>query len=217
MKKLGPMLPLATMVLFLSSATRAADSVTLLPTHETGLRSFNDGVDVILLTFDDVKKFTEDRTVAHFDLRGLSGVVPNATLNIPIDSIGDGFGLFGGGTLELYAFAGDGTVSVDEWDAGTLFTAVTVPLGQSIHSVDITNLVQAAVKRGDPFLSFSFRASGPDRYGLSEAVGLPEPSILMTFPSSKAECKQRGEEPFGWEWFGFKNQGQCIQFVNTGK
>lgn len=31
-------------------------------------------------------------------------------------------------------------------------------------------------------------------------------------PTDKNECKQGG-----WENYGFKNQGQCIQFVNTGK
>jgi hypothetical protein len=33
-----------------------------------------------------------------------------------------------------------------------------------------------------------------------------------TFPTSKDQCKNGG-----WKAFGFKNQGQCIQFVNTGK
>lgn len=30
--------------------------------------------------------------------------------------------------------------------------------------------------------------------------------------SAKADCKQGG-----WEEFGFRNQGQCIRYVNTGK
>lgn len=31
-------------------------------------------------------------------------------------------------------------------------------------------------------------------------------------PADKAACKNGG-----WANFGFKNQGQCIRFVNTGK
>lgn len=36
--------------------------------------------------------------------------------------------------------------------------------------------------------------------------------ILIEDPTSKADCKQGG-----WDEYGFKNQGQCIRFVNTGK
>ena len=38
-------------------------------------------------------------------------------------------------------------------------------------------------------------------------------AFLLTPPlTSKDQCKKDG-----WKAFGFKNQGQCIQFVNTGK
>ncbi len=37
-------------------------------------------------------------------------------------------------------------------------------------------------------------------------------AFLLTPATSKEQCKDGG-----WENFGFKNQGQCIQFVNTGK
>jgi len=37
-----------------------------------------------------------------------------------------------------------------------------------------------------------------------------EPEV--TDPTTKAECKKGG-----WEDFGFKNQGQCVRFVETGK
>lgn len=36
--------------------------------------------------------------------------------------------------------------------------------------------------------------------------------VLPNDPQTKEECKNGG-----WETFGFKNQGLCIQFVNTGK
>jgi probable HAF family extracellular repeat protein len=37
-------------------------------------------------------------------------------------------------------------------------------------------------------------------------------AFLLTPATSKNQCKDGG-----WRTFGFKNQGQCIQFVNTGK
>jgi probable HAF family extracellular repeat protein len=37
-------------------------------------------------------------------------------------------------------------------------------------------------------------------------------AFLLTPATGKEQCKDGG-----WENFGFKNQGQCIQFVNTGK
>jgi probable HAF family extracellular repeat protein len=37
-------------------------------------------------------------------------------------------------------------------------------------------------------------------------------AFLLTPATSKEQCKNGG-----WKNFGFKNQGQCIQFVNTGK
>lgn len=39
------------------------------------------------------------------------------------------------------------------------------------------------------------------------AAGIPAPA-----PETKTDCKKGG-----WQEFGFKNQGQCIRYVNTGK
>lgn len=36
--------------------------------------------------------------------------------------------------------------------------------------------------------------------------------VEISLPSTKSQCMKGG-----WKAFGFKNQGQCIQFVNTGK
>jgi len=35
---------------------------------------------------------------------------------------------------------------------------------------------------------------------------------VLAQPTTKADCKKGG-----WVQFGFRNQGQCIRFVNTGK
>jgi hypothetical protein len=38
-------------------------------------------------------------------------------------------------------------------------------------------------------------------------------ALFMISRISKEECKKYR----GWQRYGFKNQGQCIKFVNTGK
>lgn len=61
---------------------------------------------------------------------------------------------------------------------------------------------------------------GGNRYGwftvIDVANGIHVDAHELYFPlpdpETKDDCKKGG-----WEDFGFKNQGQCIQFVNTGK
>jgi hypothetical protein len=59
---------------------------------------------------------------------------------------------------------------------------------------------------------YGFVLAGPDdpnpftTWNEVEAETCPPPQ-----PESKDDCKKGG-----WEAFGFKNQGQCIKFVNTG-
>jgi hypothetical protein len=47
---------------------------------------------------------------------------------------------------------------------------------------------------------------------LTDGCPLDPPPPAPENPESKNDCKKGG-----WEAFGFKNQGQCIKFVNTGK
>lgn len=46
----------------------------------------------------------------------------------------------------------------------------------------------------------------------TEGPGATACILIVNDPVSKADCKNSG-----WEEYGFKNQGQCIRFVNTGK
>jgi hypothetical protein len=45
-----------------------------------------------------------------------------------------------------------------------------------------------------------------------DQLGKARAYFLTPVPETKDDCKKGG-----WEDFGFKNQGQCIKFVNTGK
>jgi len=162
----------------LSSGLNAA---TITPADMTGLRSFDAGVNVLLLTFDAVKTGTEDRTIAHFDISTLSGATLSAVLEIPINNIDPGLPA---GTFDVYSFTGDGIVSIDEWNAGVLEQAFTgIEGGNQTLSLDITTLLLNSISNNDTYLSFNFRGGvGTDRYWLSDINGLPDPVINTIVP-----------------------------------
>jgi len=56
----------------------------------------------------------------------------------------------------------------------------------------------------------SFYGLPIDQFGIGEVVVDGDDVILA--PTTKEQCKNGG-----WRHFDFRNQGQCIQFVNTGK
>ena len=156
------------------------------PADITGLRSFDGGATVYVLTFPAVKVIVssgmEDRTVAHFDVTGFVGRVPPLSLTIPVDNMDEGDPA---GDFEVYLFAGDGVVSADEWDAGRLLhTFEDLEGGFQVLELDVTDLVQIAVDRGFPFVSFGFRAL-EDRFSLGASFGVPgETRLVVRVPDA---------------------------------
>ena len=74
---------------------------------------------------------------------------------------------------------------------------------------DLNNLIP--VRSGwDLIVAYGINYAGQIA-GIGTHNGLDRP-FLLTPAQSKEQCKKGG-----WKNFGFKNQGQCIQFVNTGK
>lgn len=58
-------------------------------------------------------------------------------------------------------------------------------------------------------------AGGAAPESFASGLGLPWDLVIVPMPANptiKTECKEDG-----WQSFDFKNQGDCIQFVNTGK
>jgi PEP-CTERM motif len=160
-----------------------ANPPTLQPTAITGLRNGtpSDPSKAILLAFQSVT-IGEDRTIAHFGIQGLSQVA-QATMTIPIIDIDPGPPL---GTFDVYYFYGDGIVSTDEWNAGTLLQSfnnldVVEPTLRVDLTVDVTSVLNAGIQQNEPFLSFNFRAgSGTDRYHLGDLGRVPNTSIALT-------------------------------------
>lgn len=58
--------------------------------------------------------------------------------------------------------------------------------------------------------SASFLGGPIDQFGIGEIVA--DGANVVLRPTDKDQCKNNG-----WKRFDFKNQGQCIQYVNTGK
>lgn len=141
-------------------------AVPLDPTDMRGLRSF--GGTPLLLDFSAVKGGTEDRTVAHFDISGFSGPVVSAILNLSMQNQDSDLP----SVLDIYSFAGDGTVSIDEFDSGTFHASLTGLVGSVVNPVlDITALFNLAIANGDSYLSFNLRNEEDEgRFFLSDVI-----------------------------------------------
>jgi len=143
-----------------------------------------------VLTFASAKLYTEDRVLMHFYTGDLSGPVPKATLLIPTANWDYTYAPTPDyvGIVNLYTFSGDGIVSRDEWNAGTLFETVgglTEP--NLLLEFDVTSLLQGVVDSGGQYLSFNLRAGSRARFWFGYSVGLPNPSItISTIPVPSA-------------------------------
>lgn len=166
----------------LVSVVQADTNQTVLPHSMTGLRSF--GGSAFMLDFCAIKSI--DRTVMHFDVRGL-GAVRNATLNVPVWD--QDAGVMPAGSIDFYAFAGDGTVSSDEWDAGTFFARVSgISAANQVLTLDVTSLLQGDAAHGQSYMSFVLRPGPPPAgwtFGPNFWLGdgfAPSPSLSVTLP-----------------------------------
>lgn len=140
----------------------AVSATTLSPTEMRTVRSFP-GIPgeppIVLVSGARATNggFFEDRAISHFDITGVSTF---STATLSIGNVEDD----ANGVLEIFSFAGDGMVSVDEFEAGIVptplgtFSAVTTE--NAVFTLDITSLLQSALTAGDDFLSFNFRAGG---------------------------------------------------------
>jgi len=84
-------------------------------------------------------------------------------------------------------------VTLDLGTSTAITINVTVPTGTAVGSTDL--LTVTAHSTANP--------------AMMDAV---ETTTVVSIPTNSDECKNDG-----WKVFGFVNQGQCIQFFNTGK
>jgi hypothetical protein len=153
------------------------------PTDAQGIRQLP-GQSPALLTFLSINRSVEDRTVLEFDLRGLSPGVVSAVLNLELRNLGPT-----PGAIDVFTFAGTGTVTPDLFNAGSFFTSfATDPVGLDTVAVDVTAAVEAAVAAGDAVLGFRLSTATSDRYLLGppytpagptlNVSAVPEPAAL---------------------------------------
>jgi hypothetical protein len=169
-------------VLFSGPPRARADIVN--PADARGIRELP-GQNPSLLTFLSINHSIEDRTVIEFALGGLSSVT-SATLDLDLFNLDPGLP----GVIDVYAFAGTGTVTPDLFSAGTLVTSF--PSSQSgLEHVDVTAAVLAAQEAGEQFLGFRLSTTTDSRYLLGPPFTqsgptlttqvIPEPATILLF------------------------------------
>ena len=84
-------------------------------------------------------------------------------------------------------------VSLDPGTFTVIDISVTIPAGVAVGSSDL--LTVTAHSTHNPVI-----------------MDTAETTTVVSIPTTKEQCKNNG-----WMVFGFVNQGQCIQFFNTGK
>jgi hypothetical protein len=87
--------------------------------------------------------------------------------------------------------------------------SVVLDLGPTALSVLPTNQIKLKS------FSASFLGSPIDQFGIGE-VEVDGTDVILS-PTAKDQCKKGGWQNYEGPNGPFKNQGDCIQFVNTGK
>jgi hypothetical protein len=173
MKPIHRLVCLAALALLLGIVGRAQAEV-ITPTDARGIRELP-GRQPFLLDFLSINRSIEDRTVIEFDIRGLSGVLPLTTLDLDLRNEDPGGPV---GVIDVFTFAGTGTVTPGLFSAGTLFTSF--PNNQSgLEHVDVTAAVQAAVNAGEPFLGFRLSTATDDRFLLGPPFTQAGPTLTV--------------------------------------
>jgi hypothetical protein len=107
----------------------------------------------------------EDRGIIEFNLAGLSQPILNVELVLPVFS-SNPFPF----TIAVFGYAGDGALTVSDWDQGSLLTSFLYS-GEQTVTLDVTSFIRSAVAAGDEFAGFNFRVAGPPIIGPFVAFG----------------------------------------------
>jgi hypothetical protein len=203
MKPIYRLACLATLALVWGGAGRAKADLILSPSDAQGIRELP-GQSPALLNFLSVNQSIEDRTVIEFDLRGLSGSMTSAALDLDLRNFGPV-----PGSIDVYTFAGTGTVTPDLFNAGMLFTTFgTDQLGPESVAVDVTAAVQAALQAGDSFLGFRLSTTTSDRYFLGAPYTPADPSLEVTPVPEPSSLALLGIGSLGLLGYGWRRQKQ---------
>jgi hypothetical protein len=87
------------------------------------------------------------------------------------------------GIIDVYAFNGDGVVTVDEFWAGGATPSASVVGKDGLVAVDVTSAVRTLAAAGAQFVGFRLSTQTADRYGLGSISGQPEPVLAVAVES----------------------------------
>ncbi len=150
-----------------------------------GIRTIS-GQGPLLLTFLAVKRTStplDDRTVAEFPLAPVAGPHTYA-LVLGMEDLDPGAPA---GTVDVYWYVGDGVVTAEEFNAGTLTTSFPCD-GNGVFSVDVTAAVGQALALHAPFVGFRLSTVTADRYFLGSIAGQPEPVLRIGASACYPNC-----------------------------
>ncbi|WP_151447487.1 beta-propeller fold lactonase family protein [Lacisediminimonas profundi] len=153
--------------------------------------------------------------------QGLLSTIDTAT-NTVIASLGVGNGVNGvalspDGSRAYVANSGDNTVSVVDTASNSVINTIT-GLGNMSVEIAVTPDGTKAYVGNNASNTVSVIDTASNAIVATVPVGAAPLGIAITplplppTPKTKQDCMNQG-----WIKFGFRNQGQCIQFVQTGK
>ena len=98
----------------------------------------------------------EDRGIIEFNISGLSRSISSAKLKLSVFASTGPYPF----TIGVFAYRGDGMLSVDDWDSGAPFTSFQYA-GETRVTLDVTTVLQGLVASGADIAGFNFRFSVP--------------------------------------------------------
>ncbi len=106
----------------------------------------------------------EQRAVLEFDIAQLTQPVGHADLNLAITS-----GAPTPLTVSVYMYAGDGTVTLSDFAAGSLATSFSYT-GQSQVTLDVTTALNSLIASHAAYAGFNFRVPSPTIMGQPQSI-----------------------------------------------
>ena len=161
--------------------------------------------------------YTSFRTAFEFSLSGLTtgSTINAAELTLVLQA------WEGTRSIEVHGYSGDGSVHLGDFALNGLVGTVSADAsGTQTFVLDVTSFLAELTANGAAFAGFNVREEPPNSANFTvmalELNGTPVLSIDFlpgpASPNAKDDCKNDG-----WQRYGFKNQGQCVRYVNTGR
>jgi hypothetical protein len=95
----------------------------------------------------------EDRAIVEFDISNLSHPVKRARLVLSVFSSNGPFPF----RIEVFSYAGDGVLSLSDWDSGTLHTSFKYSGRRKTIRLDVTSVINNLLASGEGHVGFNIQ------------------------------------------------------------